>query len=749
MNLLSLSHWALDAGSTWIGAAALVLPPVLAAAAWRYRRLYLAVWEEQQNNKDLIENLSEGIYRSLPNGRQLSANRALVALNGYASEQAMLKGVRNLDTEWYVEPTRRDEFRRILREEGRIEGFVSEIYRHNTRERIWISEAARLVRHRKTGQPLFYEGSVREVTETVERLQIEERFQKLTRQLPGVLFQLEVPAKGKPRMAYISPGIARVTGYEHRDHVTSPGLFNSLILSADRPEYDRSVAQAAEKLTPWEVEFRILTRSGIEKWLRMTASPEKSGDVLTWHGYVADVSTRRRQEIEIEELAYFDSLTKLPNRRMFMQRIGRITAVPGAVGAVLFIDLDNFKSLNDTHGHDVGDAYLVQVAERLRGAVGPLDTVARIGGDEFIVIAGIEMAEAAHALRHAITTANRIVAALHEPFTMGEIEHVGSASVGVVAFDGEERRAEELVRRADIAMYQAKAAGRNGVALFDPSTMDREASRYKLLQELRVAIAEDQFFLHFQPQFDDERRLTGAEALIRWQHPVRGLVLPDEFVPLAEQFGMNVDLGRHILEKGLGALAAWQRDPEMAHLRLAFNVGVKCFSGDKFVAAVKELIDRHGLDAAMLTFELTENVMTNAVELVVARMNEIKMLGVHLSLDEFGTGYSSLAHLRQLPFDEVKIDGKFVADIEGSDDGRSLVRTILAMARMLRLKTVAEHVENIRQESFLRAFGCDLFQGRLYAAPMTKAEFGEFVARHQAGETAAAPPLAPLRQQAG
>jgi EAL domain-containing protein (putative c-di-GMP-specific phosphodiesterase class I) len=301
---------------------------------------------------------------------------------------------------------------------------------------------------------------------------------------------------------------------------------------------------------------------------------------------------------------------------------------------------------------------------------------------------------------------------------MGPVRHVASASIGVVVFDGSESRPDEILKCADIAMYQAKAAGRNGMALFDPATLDREAERFQLINDLRDAFEQKQLELFYQLQVDDARIVVGAEALIRWNHPRLGLIMPDRFVTLAEQFGMNDEMTRFVCEAGLDTLAAWQRDPAKAHLRLALNVSVQSFAGDGFAPLLKTLIDARGVDARKLTVELTEHVMAKDHGHIARRMAELKALGVRLSLDDFGTGYSSLAYLKALPFDEVKIDGGFVADIETTESDRALVKTILAMARTLGLTAVAEHVENVKQEAFLRAFGCDNLQGYLYGRPV-------------------------------
>ena len=716
----------LGASKDWLITANCILSVLLAAWMLRYRKLYITSREEQKNSIELIDNLSEGIYRSSPDGRQLSANKALVKLNGYDSVDEMLAGVKDIAKEWYVDPSRRDAFREILRREGKVHDFISEIYRHKTRERIWITESARLVYHPKTGKPLFYEGSVREITETVKRLQLEERFQKLTNQLPGGLFQFSRSANGVYTVPFLSQGWERLSGIDPQSEVQSPGPFVRCILDDDKPGYFESLMASERNLELWEHEFRYRTPQGVEKWLGVTAKPEAENGTITWHGYISDITAQKTREAEIEALAYFDPLTRLPNRRMLLDRMAQALSQCGKTdghGALLFIDLDNFKSLNDTQGHDIGDTFLIQVAERLRNCIGPNDLIARIGGDEFVVIVEEAETDRASSTRRAIMTGNQVLSALREGFQLGSLHHVASASVGVVIFDGLETRPEEILKRADVAMYQAKTAGRNGLALFDPASLDRESERYRLLADLRVAFAENQLELHFQLQVDDDRYVIGAEALLRWNHPKLGMIYPDRFVPLAEQFGLNHELGSSVLKCGLETLAEWQRDAATAHLRLALNVSVQSFGSDDFVTMLKHQVREHGIDATRLTIELTEHVMAKDQARIARRMGELKEIGVRLSLDDFGTGYSSLTYLKKLPFDEVKIDGGFVADIETTESDRALVKTILAMARTLGLTAVAEHVENVRQEAFLRAFGCDYFQGYLYGKAVPAAEF--------------------------
>ncbi|MCO5145904.1 MAG: EAL domain-containing protein [Aquamicrobium sp.] len=712
-----------------------VLALTAAAAAFHFRMLYRRSEEEQENHRSLIENLYDGIYRSTPDGRQLSANKALVRLNGYDSEDEMLASVNDIATEWYVVPTRRDEFRALLRRHGFVTDFVSEVYRHKTRERIWVTESARLVRERKTGRPLFYEGSVREITETVNRLEAEERLRKLSSQVPGGLIQFVRRADGSYTVPFMSSGFRELYGLGENETLVSTQEITAMVPPEDRPAFLENV-RAGTSARSWDQEYRVTLRDGTTKWLQISAKPEAVEDGVIWHGYISDITTRKASEAEIEKLAFFDPLTGLPNRRMFMDRMACAVSrcrEHDTSGALLFIDLDNFKTLNDTRGHDVGDCFLTQVAERLKGCVGPRDTVARIGGDEFVIILGEAGPDRAGATQAAILAGNKVLSAMREDFPLGEFSHRSSASLGIVVFDGENASADEILKQADIAMYRVKSAGRNGMALYDHQSMNAEAERYRLLDDFRQALAGDGLELHFQPQMDENRRVAGAEALCRWNHPRLGLLMPERFVPLTEQFGLIREFGNRVLARGVAELARWRASPATRHLRLAVNINVQSLACDDFVANLAALIESHGVDARLLTLEMTESVMAKDRRLIARRMLALKKLGVRLSLDDFGSGYSSLAYLKRLPFDELKIDGGFVADIGKSESDRQLVKSILGTARTLRLTAVAEHVEEVAQETFLRAFGCDYFQGYLYSPALPSAAFIDFVERNRHG----------------
>ena len=721
----------------WLALAGIAGTAVCGAGAWRYRSLYRRTLDRHIHQSELIDNLSEGVYRSLPNGKQLSANKALVKLNGYDSEAEMLAGIEDIGKEWYVDPGRRDEFRAILRRDGFVTDFVSEIYRHKTRERIWITESARLV-HGKNGRPRYYEGSVREITETMRKLQAEQLLQKLSSQVPGGLFQFTRDDDGQFSVSFLSDGFRRLTGYTGPEGAFEPFVFANVVHPDQRMTFLHSLRDSGREMKPWELEFQTSAPGIGERWLRVTAQPERVENRIIWHGYIADISARKSAEMEVQKLAFYDSLTGLPNRRMFIERMAQAVArchERASHGALIFIDLDNFKTLNDTRGHDVGDTYLVQVANRLRNCVRHEDTVARIGGDEFVIVLEGLGETPAGATRSAIMTSNKVLAAMRDDFEIGEFSHRSSASLGVVVFDGDDGRPDELLKHADLAMYQAKAAGRNGVALYDELSMSPESERFGLLNDFKAALSTDALQLHFQPQMDEAGRLVGAEALCRWHHPEHGTLLPERFVPLTEQFGLIREFGNIVLARGIAQLAQWKSRPALSRLRMAINVNVQSFACEDFVANLTRLIADHDVDPRMLTLELTESVMAKDRKLIGRRMHELKQLGVRLSLDDFGSGLSSLAHLKRLPFDELKIDGGFIADIENSESDRSLVKSILGTARTLNLTAVAEHVENVRQEAFLRAFGCDFFQGYLYSPALAPDDFIEFAERRQVIDT--------------
>jgi len=450
-------------------------------------------------------------------------------------------------------------------------------------------------------------------------------------------------------------------------------------------------------------------------------------------GTIQDITERKEADSQIQSLAYSDPLTDLPNRRLLMDRLAQALAAAHRHAhhvALLFIDLDNFKTLNDTLGHDKGDSLLKQVAQRLITCVREGDTVARLGGDEFVVL----LEDLSHKAQEATTQAHvetaKIIDVLGQPYEIEGQGHHSTSSIGVTLFGGPEREnIEEPLKRAELAMYQAKAAGGDTLRFFEPAMRTAVTTRATLEAELREAVTSGQFVLYYQPQGGGDVRLIGVEASLRWQHPQRGLVPPAEFIFITEANSLILPLGRWVLETACKQLAAWAARPDMAHLTMAVNVSARQFRQPNFVAEVVAILHANGAKPERLKLELTESVLVDNVEDIIAKMNALKAMGVGFSLDDFGTGYSSLSYLKRLPLDQLKIDKSFVRDILTDRDDAAIAKIVVALADSLGLNVIAEGVETEAQRDFLAKLGCHTYQGYLLSGPLPIEEFEAFVKR--------------------
>ena len=470
---------------------------------------------------------------------------------------------------------------------------------------------------------------------------------------------------------------------------------------------------------------------------------DAEGTFCGYRGTGRDITDRRQAEEKIQRLAFYDALCNLPNRRLLVKRLAQALSAShrsGCHGALLFIDLDNFKDLNDTLGHAMGDTLLRLVGRRLVECVREADTVARLGGDEFVVMLEHLSPDDAESTAAADATARKIQAALNRPYDLDGTRHHSTPSIGLTLFRGHAHKVDELLTRADLAMYQAKAAGRNALRFFDPRMQTALAERAALEADLRRGLDRDQLDLHYQPIVDIRGALVGAEALLRWRHPVRGMVSPAEFVPLAESTGLILPIGRWVLATACSQLARWARSDDTAQLKISVNVSARQFRQPDFVAQVLEVVALAGARADRLKIELTESMLLNDVEDVIHKMAELKAVGVGFALDDFGTGYSSLSYLKRLPLDQLKIDKSFVRDVLTDPNDAAIARTIVSLARSLDLTVVAEGVETAGQHAFLARAGCGEFQGYLFGRPMP---VGELMAamRAQAAPGRAAEPL--------
>ena len=447
---------------------------------------------------------------------------------------------------------------------------------------------------------------------------------------------------------------------------------------------------------------------------------DNEGQITGILGVARDITDRKRAEREIERLAFYDALTELPNRRLLIDRLHQACLSSermGNHGALLFLDLDNFKDLNDTLGHAKGDQLLVHVGRRLVKCVRQCDTVARFGGDEFVLMLEDLAQDRAAAAEQTERVAEKLLASMNKPFDLNGLEYYSTPSIGITLFQGDDTPIDELLKRADLAMYQAKANGRNTLRFFDPQMQAAVTARFVLEGDLRQGLLRHELLLYYQPVVDDARRITGAEALVRWAHPQRGMVSPAEFIPLAEQTGLILPLGQWVLDQACSQLVRWSEQEATRDLTISVNVSARQFRHPDFVAWVRQSLSRSGARARCLQLELTESLLLTDVEDMIAKMTELRMEGVRFSLDDFGTGYSSLSYLKRLPLDQLKIDQSFVRDVLVDPNDAAIVRTILALANSLDLAVVAEGVETLGQLEFLYQSGCRAFQGYLFGRP--------------------------------
>ncbi|WP_350333102.1 putative bifunctional diguanylate cyclase/phosphodiesterase [Coralliovum pocilloporae] len=680
---------------------------------------------------DTINNLTEGLYQTSLEGRLLRVNKALIQMVGFESEQDLRAHGPWTRGEWYVEPGRREQFKQLLADQDRVTDFVSELHHRAEGKTIWISENARLVRHPESHAPLYYEGSVRDVTASRTREKLERKLENLAASVPGALFQLVLRTDGAYSTPYVSARFGELTGLDLERLKRKPGAFVNFIAPEDRDVYRRNLRRSADQLTLFEAEFEFIRPGGDHVWLMVTAKPERQDDEsVIWHGYLSDISDRKHAEMEIRKLAYFDALTGLPNRRLLKERLDRALETShfsASHGAVLFIDMDNFKALNDTQGHELGDMLLRLVARRLSDVVRPGDTVSRFGGDEFVVVLDDLSRDQDEALASARYVASKILDAFSDKFDLGKIRHKATPSIGVIVFNGMAQASQDLLKCADIAMYEAKRNGRNNFVLHNPENVQRVSELFTLQSELKVALERNELTFAFQPIVDGEGRITSAEALIRWNHPQRGLIMPSEFIPVAEQTGVILDINEWVLREGCAVLGRWKHHPVLKDIGLSVNVSIQQFHTESFVSDLALLMTRERLEPFKLTIELTEHVMARDEEHVSARMRELKEIGIRFALDDFGTGYSSLSQLKTFPFDVVKIDGSFICDLERVKSTRALVEGILAMAKTLRLETIAEHVECSSQYDFLNERQCDFYQGYYFGKAMSEDDMARMV----------------------
>ena len=533
----------------------------------------------------------------------------------------------------------------------------------------------------------------------------------------------------------VNQAFTKVTGYTAEEAIGQ----NPRLLSSGRHDsaFYAAMTQSLETTGAWAGEIWNRRKNGeiYPQWMAISAVKDLARQTTHYVAIFNDISERFSAQERFETLSFYDPLTQLPNRRLLLDRLEQALHAStrhARKNAMLFVDLDNFKTLNDTLGHSQGDALLMQVAQRLKTCSREGDTVAHLGSDEFVVLLEDLSEDDIEAATQAETVANKILAAFVPEFSLGAGPYHGTASIGVTLFGARDlESSEEPLKRAELAMFQAKAAGHNLLRFFDEGMQAEVSARAALEADLRKAVQKQQFELHYQPQVVGAGRITGVEALARWQHPQRGMVSPAEFIPLAEESGLILPIGQWVLDTACAQLATWAADPALAHLTMAVNVSARQFAQVDFVLSVVASLASTGANPKLLKLELTESMLVDNVEAVIAKMGVLKAHGVGFSLDDFGTGYSSLSYLKRLPLDQLKIDQGFVRNIVTDANDAAIAKMVVVLAESLGLSVIAEGVEMQAQADLLAHLGCHAYQGYLFSRPLPLAAFESFLRQAQ------------------
>ncbi|MEQ1487839.1 MAG: EAL domain-containing protein [Methylotenera sp.] len=575
------------------------------------------------------------------------------------------------------------------------------------------------------------EQSANELAATMTR-DLTESERKMRSVVEGALDCI-VMMDGTGKIIEFNPAAERTFQYT-RAQVIGKNLAEVIIPPASRELHNAGLAHFSKlgesQMLGKRLELKAMRADGSEFSVELTITATDWADSQMLVGFLRDITERKQSETEIHSLAFYDPLTKLPNRRLLRERLEANLFTEDDIqtfSAILFIDLDNFKTLNDTRGHDVGDLLLIEVSSRLHTCVRSEDIVARLGGDEFVVVLEYLSADFEQAVAHAEMVGEKIRKALGQLYLINDFDHYSTPSIGISMFRSKEMSVDELLKRADTAMYQAKHAGRNVVKLFDPAMQAALESRAALEDDLRFALEADQLKLLLQMQVNDLNHIVGAEALLRWEHPEQGTIFPSQFIPFAEESLLILPIGQWVLDAACAQLKAWQNNTATQELNLAINVSPRQFRQANFIEQIRLTIAKYNISPNKLKLELTESLVFDNVADSITKMKELRAMGIQFAMDDFGTGYASLIHLKSLPLSQIKIDRSFVRDIAIDRDDEIIVQTIISMAHNLGLEVIAEGVETTEQLEFLRKNGCKVFQGFLFGKPITQTEFAQLV----------------------
>ena len=683
--------------------------------------------ESEAQYHELLKSLHTAIVVHTPDSRVIFCNQRASELLGLSSDQ--MRGKRAIDPAWCfideqenVMQQEQYPVNRVIATLEPLKALVLGVKVPHSLEQVWLSVNA--------FPEYFPDGILKQVVVSFDDITQQKLAQERLR-IAAVAFETSeaiMITDACGNIIRVNRAFQDITGFNAEDVLGK----NPRILKSDRHNdwFYADMWQQLLRNGSWCGEIWDQRKNGqvYPKWMTVTAVKDNSGRTTEYVAIFSDITARKQAEEDIRNLVFFDPLTNLPNRRLLMDRLHSALLVSSRskqYGAVLFLDLDKFKTINDVVGHECGDLLLIEVAVRLQSCVRDVDTVARLGGDEFVVLL-VEMDDHIEgASKKSALIADKIRTYLAAPYLLKNKELLCSPSIGVSLYRGNEESPDVLLRQADMAMYQAKDAGRNALRFFNPSMQLAVETHAALEADLRHAIPDQQLQLHYQIQVDSDLRPLGAEALVRWVHPTRGMVSPMQFIPVAEESSLIFDIGGWVLNTACRQLEKWATSELTQHLILAVNVSAKQFRQVDFVEIIATALSQYTINALSLKLELTESVVLNDVSDVVTKMYSLKALGVRLSMDDFGTGYSSLSYLKKLPVDQIKIDQSFVRDIVTDPNDAVMVKTIIDLGKNFRLHVIAEGVETESQLSFLKLHGCMAYQGFLFGKPVPIEEFEE------------------------